>query len=103
MINLTENEDIRILFETAVEHWGVPAQILVLAEECSELSAAATRILTHKGTEEDLMSEMADVYLMLSQMVYALESGGQFDRIVEKKIEKLKKRLKSQGAKIEVA
>lgn len=101
MIKLTESEETRTLLKAAVDHWGVPAQMLVLAEECSELSAAATRVLTGKGTEDDLLEEMADVTLMLSQMVHSLEAGSRFDQVVEKKLKKLRKRLESQGAKID--
>lgn len=100
MIDLTENEETKPLLKAAIDHWGVPLQILVLAEECSELSAAATRVLTHKGTKEDLLGEMADVYLMLSQMVHSLEEGSRFDQVVEEKMGKLRARLESQGAKI---
>lgn len=98
MINLTENEEIRALLKAAVDHWGASAQILVLAEECSELSAAATRIVTRKGTRDDLLGEMADVYLMLSQMVYSLGEGSRFDHVVFEKVLKLISRLEEQKA-----
>lgn len=102
MINLTENEETKSLLKAAVNHWGLPAQLLVLAEECSECAAAATRVVTNKGSKEDLLGEMADVYLMLSQMVHSLEEGSRFDQVVEEKLKKLRARLESQGAKIEV-
>lgn len=101
MINLIENEETRDLLKAAVDHWGVSAQILVLAEECSELSAAANRIVTRKGTRDDLLGEMADVYLMISQMVYSLGEGNRFDQVVMEKVDKLRNRLESQGVPIE--
>ena len=102
MINLTENEETKAILKAAVDHWGLVSQTLVMAEECSELSAAATRILTNKGTKEDLLGEMADVYLMISQMVHTLEEGSRFDQVVMEKMEKLRRRLESQGAKIDL-
>ena len=102
MRDLTKNEEIQKLFETATDYWGVTAQMLVLAEECSELSAAATRVLTHKGSESDVVGEMADVYIMLSQMVYSLPEAVWFDQVVEEKLKKLRNRLESQGARIDI-
>ena len=101
MRDLTKNEEIQKLFETATDYWSVTAQMLVLAEECSELSAAATRVLTHKGSESDVVGEMADVYIMISQMVYSLPEAVGFDQVVEEKLKKLRNRLESQGARIE--
>ena len=102
MIDLVENEESLSLLNAALNHWGVPLQLLVLAEECSELSAAATRVLTQKGSVDDLLGEMADVYLMLSQMVYSLPEAAGFDQVVEEKLKKLRKRLESQGARIDL-
>lgn len=102
MINLTENEETKSLLKAAVNHWGLPAQLLVLAEECSECAAAATRVVTNKGSKEDLLGEMADVYLMLSQILYSMEEGILFDKVVEEKLNKLRNRLESQGAKIDL-
>ncbi len=102
MIDLAENEESLSLLKAALNHWGIPLQLLVLAEECSELSAAATRVLTQKGSVDDLLGEMADVYLMLSQMVYSLPEAAGFDQVVEEKLKKLRKRLESQGARIDL-
>ena len=102
MIDLVENEESLSLLKAALNHWGIPLQLLVLAEESSELSAAATRVLTQKGSVDDLLGEMADVYLMLSQMVYSLPESAVFDQVVEEKLKKLRKRLESQGARIDL-
>lgn len=102
MINLTENEETKALLKSALEHWGSQLQTLVLAEECSELSAAATRVLTKKGTITELFGEMADVYVMISQMIHSLGSENLFDLLVEEKLKKLRARLESQGAKIDL-
>ena len=102
MIDLVENEESLSLLNAALNHWGIPLQLLVLAEESSELSAAATRVLTQKGSVDDLLGEMADVYLMLSQMVYSLPEAAGFDQVVEEKLKKLRKRLESQGARIDL-
>lgn len=102
MIDLVENEESLSLLKAALNHWGIPLQLLVLAEESSELSAAATRVLTQKGSVDDLLGEMADVYLMLSQMVYSLPESAGFDQVVAEKLKKLRKRLESQGARIDL-
>lgn len=93
MIDLTKDKNTRDLLDAAVRHWGIPSQMLVLSEESSELAAAATRILTEKGTKEDLVGEMADVYIMISQIVFSLREEALFDKIVEEKIERTRKRI----------
>jgi hypothetical protein len=39
---------------------------------------------------------------MLSQMVYSLPEAAGFDQVVEEKLKKLRKRLESQGARIDL-
>jgi len=66
------------LFELARERYGVRAQVLVLAEECSELAAVACK-LGNRGSDlelreglgpvaDKLIDELADVSIMLDQM-----------------------------------
>ena len=61
------------LFDKCREKWGLRAQILMLAEECSELSVATLHLLRNKKQEnalEHFAEEIADVELMLDEMKY---------------------------------
>lgn len=48
--------------------WTREAQMTCAAEECSELAAVLCRRLIGKGTDADLLDEMADVEIMLAQL-----------------------------------
>ncbi|ECC1559585.1 hypothetical protein FNI18_06115 [Salmonella enterica subsp. salamae] len=59
-INKTE------LYNAALHRWGFDAQALVLAKECSSLSAEVSRVLLHKPN--NMPQECADVEIMIEQM-----------------------------------
>ncbi|MDR8533024.1 hypothetical protein [Serratia nevei] len=80
------------LYDAALAKWGYDAQVLVLAEECSELSASACRFVNHKANGAKLADEAADVEIMLEQ----LRHNGlacHIDRAKERKLVRLAKRL----------
>lgn len=54
--------------EKAVEKWGVDAQLVILIEECSELTKEATKMLRGHGRRENMIEELADVTVMCEQM-----------------------------------
>jgi len=68
-INDTMN-DMTELCQQAIDTWGEDLQIKMMIDECSELIQALCK-LTRKNKEEaeaDVVSELADVELMLTQM-----------------------------------
>lgn len=54
--------------EKAVEKWGVDAQLVILIEECSELTKEATKMLRGHGRRENMIEELADVTVMCEQL-----------------------------------
>ena len=54
--------------EKAVEKWGVDVQLVILIEECSELTKEATKMLRGHGRRENMIEELADVTVMCEQM-----------------------------------
>ena len=60
-------EDERI--KTIADHYGIKKQMRQLAEECSELAVEASHS-ARKGTTVKIIEEMADVLLMIEQVVY---------------------------------
>lgn len=60
------------LFLKAKEKWGLNSQILMLAEEASELSAASLHLLRKLKDKaeawEQFSEEVADVELMIAEM-----------------------------------
>ena len=51
------------------EHYGLKNQLRQLAEECSELSVESSHS-ARKGTTVKIIEEMADVMIMIEQVVY---------------------------------
>ena len=71
--------DTKTLLERAVETWGIDAQMLMLAEECSELATAAlhfTRTGRRESSLVDLAEEIADVNIMIAQILQVLDIHG---------------------------
>ena len=51
------------------DHYGIKRQMHQLAEECSELAVEASHS-ARKGTTVKIIEEMADVIIMIEQIVY---------------------------------
>lgn len=60
-------EDERI--KKIADHYGIKRQMHQLAEECSELAVEASHS-ARKGTTVKIIEEMADVLIMIEQVVY---------------------------------
>lgn len=60
-------EDTRI--KTIADHYGIKKQMRQLAEECSELAVEASHS-ARKGTTVKIIEEMADVEIMIEQIIY---------------------------------
>ena len=63
------------VFERSVKAWGVKSQILMLAEECGELSVATLHLLRNLKQENVLQhfaEEIADVEFMIAEMKHVL-------------------------------
>lgn len=90
----------REIFDECRRVWGVPSQVIMLAEESSELSVASLKMLrtyTSKDAEmkrtEKLAEECADVLLMVDEIAYYYDLGFSISEFREEKLERLKKRL----------
>ena len=55
--------------KTIDEHYGIKKQLRQLAEECSELAVEASHS-ARKGTTVKIIEEMADVQIMIEQIIY---------------------------------
>ena len=66
MMNVYVDED---KVKEIAEHYGLKNQLRQLAEECSELSVESSHS-ARKGTTVKIIEEMADVMIMIEQVVY---------------------------------
>ena len=80
--------------ETILEHYGFDAQQEKLVEECEELIEAAL------GEDyNNFIEELADVSIMISQMVMSLDKDQQeqYDAMIDLKLSRTIQRIKSES------
>lgn len=80
------------LFSKALEKWGVPAQQKMLMEEVGELFSAIGKFDRMRVEAKDVITELADVSIMVEQMA-TLFGYGAFEKEREYKLNRLKERL----------
>lgn len=84
------------LFDKCKAKWGLDSQILMLAEECSELSVASLhflRNLKQEGARDHLAEEIADVELMIDEIKHYLQLNTLVQMHMGSKLSRLEKRL----------
>ena len=93
------NKDV---LQKAIKHYGTHNQMLKCIEECGELSRAVSRILTESSSgdgfttetsQENLYEELADVLIMIEQMIIMFDCGDEVFIQQVKKMKRLKERL----------
>lgn len=77
-------------------HYGAKSQMLKCCEELSELESAILKHLNKGGNNTDeVLDEMADVYIMLEQMKSVFPFGENvLDERIEYKLNRQDKRMK---------
>ena len=94
------------ILQKAIKHYGTHNQMLKCIEECSELSRAISRILTElssgdgfttKESEENLHEELADVLIMIDQMMMMFDCNDKVFAQGLRKLNRLKERLENGG------
>lgn len=81
-------EDMERVYRAALEKWGVEAQYDQTIEECAELIAALKHFKRDKVDEEQIVSELADVTLMIGQLTWMFGEE-RVRAVVARKLEKL--------------
>lgn len=86
------NEEKRKIYNTALNQWGLVNQVFMVVEECGELLNVLAKAKRSRVTQEEIITELADVSIMVEQMAFFY---GEKNFIAEKerKLERLKKRL----------
>ena len=92
------------ILKKAISKYGTHNQMLKCIEECGELSRAVSRILielssgdgfTTEESQENLYEELADVSIMVEQMIMMFDCLDEVVLWQTKKINRLKERLNS--------
>ena len=88
-------------YKQAIKTYGEHAQKLMAIEEMSELTKEICKGFRWKLDREHLIEEMADVLIMLDQMLILYKISGEEVGLMRiKKVERLKERLEKQNDEI---
>ena len=88
-------------YNKAIELYGEKAQKLMAIEEMSELTKEICKDFRGELNRENLIEEMADVLIMLDQMLILYKISGEEVGLMRiKKVERLKERLEKQNDEI---
>ena len=78
------------------DHYGIEKPLHQLAEECSELAVEASHS-ARKGVTVKIIEEMADVLLMMEQVIYLANIAiDDIDECISFKIDRQMKRIKEE-------
>lgn len=80
------------IYRKALEKWGATAQITMVYEELGELATALARYERGRATDEDVITELADVTIMCEQMGL-LFGNEKYEEEINRKITRLQERL----------
>ena len=93
---MIEDERIR----TIADHYGIKKQMHQLAEECSELAVEASHS-ARKGVTVKIIEEMADVLLMIEQVVYLANIAiDDINECIQFKIDRQLERIKEEESDV---
>lgn len=85
------------VLKSAVNCYGLEAQLNQLTEECGELIAAVNHFRRGRACgRAELVEEMADVYIMIEQIIFGVDCSAGFDSCISRKIVRLDGRLQKQ-------
>ena len=79
---------------------GADRQIRKLFEEMSELQEAICKHMDDRDTDDHVAEEIADVFIMLQQMIILHDCEDEFDKWYQFKIDRMDKRNRAAIAKI---
>lgn len=80
------------LYKRALDTWGEGSQVMMLVEECGELLNAITKYYRKRVEIPDVITELADVSIMVEQM--AVNFGyADFLKEKQRKLDRLQNRL----------
>lgn len=80
------------LYKRAITTWGKIPQVFMLYEETGELAEAMAKYMRGRYNEDEVITELADVFIMVEQMASMLNYD-KFEKEKERKLLRLEERL----------
>ena len=87
-----EKKDRIDIYNEVTLKWGSDSQKEMVYEECGELLTALAQYKRNRSTREDVITELADVSIMVEQMA-TLFGYDDFEKEKDRKLIRLKERL----------
>lgn len=84
-----EKQDRINLYKKALRTWGEEAQVNMLDEELGELITAVARFKRGRAMHQDVMTELADVFIMVEQIA-TMMSYDDFEKELDRKLVRLR-------------
>ena len=81
------------IYRKALRRWGPEAQTLMAVEEMSELQKELCKAARGKQNKAEIAEEIADVQIMLGQMILLHDCADEVEEQKARKLERLKGRL----------
>ena len=81
------------IYKLALDKWGIEAQIGMLTEECGELLSAVNKFNRSRCSNDDVLTELADVSIMVEQLSLIYGGYEKFQIEKDKKLIRLLKRI----------
>lgn len=88
-----EMEIPKLALENAIETYGAKHQMIVAIEELSELQKELCKHLRFSGNRDNISEEIADVYIVLEQLILIFNNSEDVERQVEFKLDRLGKTI----------
>lgn len=86
------------LLRRAINHYGAEAQMNVAIEECSELQKEICKHFRGLDNADHLAEEVADVAIMLQQLILIFNMGDSVSTYVRRKQARLRDRIEQDKA-----
>ena len=82
-------ENRKKVYEAALIRFGKQNQLVVAIEELSELQKEICKYFRHEGKTQDFVEEVADVCIMLEQIILMFGLEDDVKRVMEEKVQRL--------------
>lgn len=84
-VRLLMDDEAEQFFKDALELFGLPSQVGLVNEECAELIVALNHVIRGKAELKDVASELADVSVMLGQLLLVINHE-KVNEIIDQKL-----------------
>ena len=94
------NKDDKLALMEIANHYGLRTQSLKLIEEMAELTQSLSKLLINpydESTDENVDEEIADVNIMLKQLMYLCGSRQDVYKIMRHKIDRQIERIRNES------